>query len=75
MARGVWALAAVGLVGTHAYSILDARELGLIPGLNLGAGLLGQTRLVKLRNPWGVYHACVPRQLGCLRLVADAWLT
>lgn len=41
-----------GLVGTHAYSILDARELGLIPGLNLGAGLLGQTRLIKLRNPW-----------------------
>ena len=43
-------------MGTHAYSILDARELGLIPGLNLGAGLLGQTRLVKLRNPWGNYE-------------------
>ena len=36
---------AQGLVGTHAYSILDARELGLIPGLSLGAGLLGQTKL------------------------------
>ena len=45
-----------GLVGTHAYSILDARELGLIPGLNIGGGLLGQTRLVKLRNPWGRYE-------------------
>ena len=31
-------------VGTHAYSILDARELGLIPGLGLGNGLLGQTK-------------------------------
>jgi len=47
---------AEGLVGTHAYSILDARELGLIPGLNMGAGLLGQTRLIKLRNPWGRYE-------------------
>ena len=44
---------AEGLVGTHAYSILDARELGLIPGLALGNGVLGQTRLIKLRNPWG----------------------
>ena len=54
-----------GLVGTHAYSILDARELGLIPGLNIGGGLLGQTRLVKLRNPWGRYEwkvrAAAPR--------------
>ena len=47
---------AAGLVGTHAYSILDARELGLIPGLTLGAGLLGQTKLIKLRNPWGKYE-------------------
>ena len=47
---------AAGLVGTHAYSILDARELGLIPGMNLGAGLLGQTRLIRLRNPWGSYE-------------------
>ena len=46
----------VGLVGTHAYSVLDARELGLIPGLRLGGGLLGQTRLVQLRNPWGNYE-------------------
>ena len=45
-----------GLVGTHAYSILDARELGLIPGLSLGGGVLGQTRLVKMRNPWGRYE-------------------
>ena len=45
-----------GLVGTHAYSILDARELGLIPGLSLGGGVLGQTRLVKLRNPWGCFE-------------------
>ena len=43
-------------MGTHAYSILDARELGLIPGLNLGRGLLGQQRLVQLRNPWGNYE-------------------
>lgn len=47
---------AAGLVGTHAYSILDARELGLIPGLTIGAGLLGQTKLIKLRNPWGKYE-------------------
>lgn len=47
---------AAGLVGTHAYSILDARELGLIPGLKLGGGLLGQTRLIRLRNPWGSYE-------------------
>jgi hypothetical protein len=45
-----------GLVGTHAYSILDARELGLIPGLSLGGGVLGQTRLIRLRNPWGKYE-------------------
>ena len=45
-----------GLVGTHAYSVLDAVELGLIPGLKIGSGLLGQTRLVKLRNPWGSYE-------------------
>jgi hypothetical protein len=42
----------VGLVGTHAYSILDARELGLIPGLSA----FGATKLVKLRNPWGSYE-------------------
>jgi hypothetical protein len=47
---------AAGLVGTHAYSILDARELGLIPGLNLGNGMLGQKQLIKLRNPWGRYE-------------------
>ena len=42
--------------GRTAYSILDARELGLIPGLGLGNGLLGQTKLIKLRNPWGCYE-------------------
>ena len=47
---------AAGLVGTHAYSILDAKELGLIPGLSFGGGLLGQTRLIRLRNPWGSYE-------------------
>ena len=47
---------AAGLVGTHAYSILDARELGLMPGLSFGSGLLGQTRLIQLRNPWGRYE-------------------
>ena len=45
-----------GLVGTHMYSILDARELGLIPGFDIGGGLLGQTKLVKMRNPWGKYE-------------------
>ena len=30
--------------------------LSLIPGLDLGSGLLGKTRLVKLRNPWGRYE-------------------
>ena len=38
---------AAGLVGTHAYSILDARELGLLPGVSFSSGLLGQTRLIK----------------------------
>jgi len=47
---------AAGLVGTHAYSILDARELGLLPGVSVGGGLLGQTKLIKLRNPWGRYE-------------------
>ena len=42
----------VGLVGTHAYSILDAKELGLIPGVSV----LGSTKLVQLRNPWGSYE-------------------
>jgi len=44
-----------GLVGTHMYSILDAQELGAIPGLRLG-GLLGTTRLIRLRNPWGRFE-------------------
>ena len=43
-------------VGTHAYSVLDVRELGLIPGLNLGSGLLGKTKLIRLRNPWGKFE-------------------
>jgi len=47
---------AAGLVGGHAYSILDAKELGLLPGVSFGGGLLGQTRLVRLRNPWGNYE-------------------
>jgi len=46
----------VGLVAGHAYSILEARELGLIPGLSLGAGVLGRTKLVHLRNPWGAFE-------------------
>jgi len=45
-----------GLVEGHAYSILDAKELGLIPGLQLGGGLLGQKRLIKVRNPWGQFE-------------------
>ena len=45
-----------GLVGTHAYSILDARELGLIPGLSGLSGLLGKTKLIRLRNPWGQFE-------------------
>jgi len=44
-----------GLVAGHAYSILDARELGLIPGLGAG-GLLGKTKLIRLRNPWGTFE-------------------
>ena len=43
-------------MGTHAYSVLDVRELGLIPGLNLGSGLLGKTKLIRLRNPWGKFE-------------------
>lgn len=45
-----------GLVEGHAYSILEARELGLIPGLGIGGGLLGQVKLLKLRNPWGAFE-------------------
>ena len=45
-----------GLVEDHAYSVLEARELGLIPGLRLGGGLLGQVKLIKLRNPWGAFE-------------------
>jgi len=45
-----------GLVGGHAYSILDARELGFIPGVGFGGGLLGKTKLIKLRNPWGEFE-------------------
>lgn len=36
-----------GIVGGHAYSILSARELGLIPGLSALGGLLGKTKLVQ----------------------------
>jgi len=45
-----------GLVGTHAYSVLDGVELGLIPGVGFGSGLLGKTKLIKLRNPWGSFE-------------------
>ena len=46
---------AMGLVAGHAYSILDARELGLIPGLSL-SGVLGKSKLIRLRNPWGTFE-------------------
>ena len=46
----------LGLVAGHAYSILDVRELGFIPGLNLGNGALGRTKLIQLRNPWGTFE-------------------
>ena len=41
--------------GTHAYSILDARELGALPGIQL-SGLLGKTKLIHVRNPWGRFE-------------------
>ena len=41
-----------GLVEGHAYSILDAKELGLIPGLKLGGGLLGQARTAMGMRIW-----------------------
>ena len=44
-----------GLVATHAYSVLDARELAKIPGLSITA-VLGKTKLIRLRNPWGKFE-------------------
>ena len=44
-----------GLVATHAYSVLEARELAKIPGLSITA-ILGKTKLIRLRNPWGSFE-------------------